>query len=170
MSAAGIDCQVFRFAATSSPAHTYCTYSRLTLKHHGKSNLDGIAAFVCDIVGCVTTVMTVSTATTRHSCLFPGCIAAVAHCLVYHPSLSTSSPSTTRVDLCPVQHDTVRPNLSLGQLAPTGQTWRALRLLPSSNTCTIWSQPWLLGHSRSSIPVVVIEGSFRLLLAPRSRA
>lgn len=80
-------------------------------------------------------------------------------------------PSTTRGDRCPVQHGTVRPNLSLQQLAAAGQTWRALRLLPSSNTCTIWSLPWLLGSPRSSIPVGIVEkGSSRLVLAPRSRA
>lgn len=126
-----------------------------------------------EIVGCITTVMTVLAATTRHSCL--GFLATQPKsCCGTLPSLNFPPlptllpnrrhlpvpPSTTRDDRCPVQHGTVRPNLSLQQLATTAQTWRVLRLLPSSNTCTIWSLPWLLGCPRSSIPVGIVKRVF----------
>lgn len=132
------------------------------LDGHGSHNPTKVHSSVFKIVDCITTVMAVSQQPQHGTAAWDSWLSSCCGTLSGlapqpHRRHLSVPPSTTRGDRCPVQHGTVRPNLSRQQLATTGQTWRALRLLPSSNTCTIWSLPWLLGCPRNSIPVGIVE-------------
>ena len=150
------------------------TQTRKDLDGPGPSQSHAGALLSLKIARCITTVTTVTTVLTVHNSHstaqlpgFPVCGELLWH--IVPPNPPSPIPyrrhfpvpsSTTRGDRCPVQHGTVRHSLCLQQLATTGQTWRALRLLPSSNRCIIRSRPWLLVRPRSNIPAVIVERVF----------
>lgn len=135
-----------RISGFSMPAAAVSHTTPKNQEGHGSHNSSDVQSSVFKLVGCITTVMAVSQQPQHGTAAWVPWLSSCCGTLSGlapqpHRRHLSVPPSSTRGDRCPVQHGTVRPNLSRQQLATTGQTWRALRLLPSSNVCTIWSLP-----------------------------